>query len=168
MTYDFGHHLWECDKGTIAFKTGKYKIPFTMARELSGREFQFTDRSVASTFFDVNRSLAWGFYGRAGCWPVPLHWETAIFNGLVTGGAETGSSGSLDKNFGYSARIFSFPIGDWGDAELADLSYHSAPATRIGAAFAHSSIDRTGTTEFDSVRVNDSGATLSSILPPST
>ena len=30
---------------------------------------------------------------------MPLDWEIAVFNGLVTGGAETGSSGELDDNF---------------------------------------------------------------------
>jgi hypothetical protein len=64
---------------------------------------------MASTYFDVNRSLAWGLYGKTKRFRFPIVWETAIFNGLVTGGAETGSSGSLEDNFAYSARIFA----DW-------------------------------------------------------
>jgi hypothetical protein len=165
LTYDLGHHLWGFERGAIGFKTGKYKMPFSLARELSGREFEFTDRSMASMYFDVNRSLAWGLYGRTGGGRMPLHWETAIFNGLVTGGAETGSSGSLDNNFAYSARIFAFPIGAWGDADLADLSYHVHPAMRCGSAFAFTTLDKNGTTEFGQIRVVDSGATLASILP---
>ena len=49
-------------------------------------------------FFDVNRSLAWGLYGETKQRRLPLNWEVAIFNGLVTGGAETGSSG-LNNSF---------------------------------------------------------------------
>jgi hypothetical protein len=136
-----------------------------MARYLSGREFEFTDRSVASTFFDVNRSLAWGLFGEVDCLRVPWSWEVAIFNGLVTGGAETGSSGALDTNFAYSGRVFSTIIGDWGTGALADFDWHDTLAMKVGAAFANSTIDETGQTEFDSVRVVDSGSRLSSLLP---
>ena len=58
--------------------------------------FELADRAMASMYFDVNRSLAWGLYGQDDRWRVPLNWEVAIFNGIVTGGAETGSSGTLD------------------------------------------------------------------------
>ncbi|MDC0937335.1 hypothetical protein OAS39_13700 [Pirellulales bacterium] len=165
MTYDLGHHAWGWEKGALVFKTGKYKMPFTMARYLSGREFEFTDRSMASTFFDVNRSLAWGIGGARNDCNVPWDWEVAAFNGLVTGGAETGSSGALDNNFAYSGRIFVYPTGEWGLGELADFECHKALATRAGIAFANSTIERSGATEFASVRVVDSGATLSSLLP---
>jgi hypothetical protein len=166
LTYDVGHDNWGYDKGTFGFKTGKYKMPFTMARHLSGREFEFTDRSMASIFFDVNRSLALGLYGRNDRLGIPLTWETALFNGLVTGGAETGSSGTLDNNFAYSARVFCYPAGgDWGDASLADFAHHTTPTTRFGAGCAFSTIDRLGDSEFDRVRVVDSGVTLKKLLP---
>ena len=71
-------------------------------RQLNLESFEFADRSVASSFFDVNRSLAWGLYGERNDWNRPWDWELAVFNGLVTGGAETGSSGALDNNFAYS------------------------------------------------------------------
>ncbi len=64
LTFDIGRNLWGFDEGTLQFKTGQYKMPFTMARWLSGREFEFSDRSMASMYFDVNRSLAWGLAGR--------------------------------------------------------------------------------------------------------
>ena len=139
-------------------------MPFDLARELSGRQLEFSDRSVASTFFDVNRSLGWGLYGRLNRWRVPVKWSVAIFNGLVTGGAETGSSGDLDDNFAYSARLQAYPTGDWGKSELADFDYHQYPATRIGTGWANSTINRSGTTEFTALRVVDSGNTLASIL----
>ena len=164
LDYDLGRHVFGWDAGTFAIRTGKYKMPFTMARWLSGREFEFSDRSVASMYFDVNRSLAWGLYGTANCCHTLWHWETALFNGLVTGGAETGSSGSLDDNFAYSARVFAHPTGEWGAGSLADFDWHETLATRIGAAFAHSTINRTGTTEFDSIRVVDSGEQLRLLL----
>lgn len=167
LVYDFGHHLWCLAPGTIGYRAGKYKMPFHLARSVSGREFEMADRSMASTFFDVNRSLAWGLFGRLDSFIVPVHWETAVFNGLVTGGAESGSSGELDNNFAYSARLFAFPTGDWGKAALADLSFHSSPATRIGAGFAFSTVERSGSTEFSRSRVVDSGLELSSILPDS-
>ena len=167
LTFDFGHHLWSLAPGTVGFRAGKYKMPFHLARSVSGREFEMADRSMASTFFDVNRSLACGLYGRIDCGSFPLNWETAVFNGLVTGGAETGSSGTLDNNFAYSARLLSFPTGDWGKATLADLSFHTSPATRIGAGFAFSTIERFGSTEFSCALVVDSGLELSSLLPDS-
>ncbi len=167
LTYDLGHHRWGLEPGTFGFQTGKYKMPFNLARYLSAREFEFNDRSVASTFFDVNRSLAWGLYGRIDRWRVPVEWDVAVFNGLVTGGAETGSSGDLDNNFAYSARARWYPTGDWGEGELADFDHHCQLATRVGAGWANSSINRIGSTEFDALRVVDSGDTLASILPGS-
>ena len=164
LTYDVGSHRFGLERGKIGFKTGRYKIPFTMARYLSGREFEFADRSVASTFFDVNRSLAWGLFGQTEGIYTPVQWETAIFNGLVTGGAETGSSGTLDDNFAYSFRLMCYPIGEWGKGELADFDYHCRPAVRAGFAFANSTIDALGETEFNRVRVVDSGQRLSDLL----
>ncbi len=165
LTYDLGHHNWGLERGTLGFKTGKYKMPFTMARQMSSKEFEFTDRSVSSTFFDVNRSLAWGMFGQIHGFSEPLNWEVAVFNGLVTGGAETGSSGALDDNFAYSSRIFATPIGSWGTGQLADFDWHDELAVRLGAGYATSSIDRAGTTEFDALRVVDSGDRLSALLP---
>ena len=166
LIYDVGHHRWGLDKGAFGFQTGKFKMPFDLARDLSGRELEFTDRSVASTYFDVNRSLAWGLYGRFNRLRVPVNWSAAIFNGLVTGGAETGSSGNLDNNFAYSARAIWYPIGDWGTGQQADFDYHRCVATRLGAGWANSTINRDGSTEFNALTVVDSGVTLSSILPP--
>ncbi len=165
LTYDLGHHRLGWDEGRIGLKTGQYKIPFTMSRWLSGREFQFADRSVASTYFDVNRSLAWGIYGKTPGSIIPINWEVALFNGLVTGGAETGSSGSLDNNFAYSGRIYFYPNGEWGEGQLADFDCHDQIATRVGAAVASTTINRIGSTEFNSLRVVDSGNVLATLLP---
>ncbi len=158
LSYDVGHDQFGMKKGTIGFRTGKFKMPFTMARWLSGREFEFTDRSLASTYFDVNRSLAWGLYGQTQRFRVPISWETTIFNGFVTGGAETGSSGDLDENFAYAVRGSAYPIGQWGTGELADFEYHDRLAMRVGCAFAATTVSRAGTTEFDTLRVVDSGS----------
>ncbi len=165
LSYDFGHDQFGLEPGTIGFRTGKYKMPFSMARWLSGKEFEFTDRSVASIFFDVNRSLAWGLYGETQRLRFPIEWETAIFNGFVTGGAETGSSGDLDNKFAYSVRVLGYPIGQWGAGELADFEDHQRLAMRVGCGFAATTIDRDGQTEFNALTVVDSGNTLASILP---
>jgi hypothetical protein len=165
LSYDFGHQGLGLRRGSLGFRTGKYKMPFTLARWMSGQQFEFTDRSMASTYFDVNRSFGWGLYGDTDSFLFPLGWEAALFNGLVTGGAETGSSGTLDNNFAYSARIRGFPIGEWGEGSLADFDWHQSLAMRVGAGIALTTIDRTGTTEFNRLRVVDSGNTLSSILP---
>ena len=165
LSYDIGHHSFGLQKGQLGFRTGRWKMPFTMSRYLSGREFEFTDRSVSSMFFDVNRSLGWGLYGSPSRFFLRrFDWEVALFNGLVTGGAETGSSGTLDDNFAYSGRIFWYPTGDWGNGELADLDYHCCLATRIGAGYANSTIDSIGSTEFNRIRVVDTGERLSDIL----
>lgn len=164
LNFDVGHNILGLDRGVVGIRAGKYKMPFTMARYLSGREFEFADRSVASTFFDVNRSFGVGLYRDLRRGRIPWHWEVALFNGLVTGGAETGSAGSLDNNFAYSGRLFIYPTGDWGQDGPADLTWHERLATRMGMGVAHSTIDRLGNDEFDSLRVVDTGERLSNLL----
>jgi hypothetical protein len=165
LAFDLGRYLWDLEPGSIGFSAGKFKVPFTLARYLSSRVDEFTDRSMASTYFDANRSIGCKLYGRTRLLPVPLQWETSLFNGLVTGGAETGSDGELDNNLAYSLRLFAFPTGDWGTDSLADFEWHEQIATRVGAGFATSTIDRDGQTEWNAIRVVDSGDTLGSILP---
>ncbi|TWU66231.1 porin [Crateriforma conspicua] len=165
LDYDVGHAQWNRPRGALVLRAGKYKVPFSMARWMSGREFQFADRSLASTFFDVNRSFAWGVHGKLHPLGRPFHWDVAIFNGLVTGGAETGSSGNLDDNFAFSLRLHTFPTGDWGPTTLADLEHHDDLATRIGFGVATTRINRSGSTEFTRLRVIDSGLRLSDLLP---
>jgi hypothetical protein len=166
LTYDLGHDKLGLSQRALQLRTGMYKIPFTMARWLSAREFEFADRSMASMYFDVNRSLACGLLGESSEGWFPWTWETAVFNGLVTGGAETGSSGDLDENFAFSGRLACHPTGEWGPGQLADFEGHETVATRAGIAFAASTIAGRNLSEFDRVRVVDSGRTLSSILPP--
>lgn len=165
VTLDIGHHYWGLPRGSFGFKLGKYKMPFSLARHLSGKHLQFSDRSMASAYFDVNRSLAGGISGSTPGLARPVHWEVALFNGLVTGGAETGSSGTLDNNNAFSARLSCFPFGEWGESELSDFRVQQSLATRIGAGAAFTTIDRSGTTEFSALRVVDSGRELSSLLP---
>ena len=165
LSYDMGHHDLGFQKRALIIKAGQYKIPFTLARFVSGQRFQFTDRSMASMFFDANRSLALGLYGERRPWGQLVTWETAIFNGLITGGAETGTAGQLDNNFAFSARLTAHPRGEWGADDLCDWDFHEQLATRVGTAFAASAINREGETEFGEIRVVDSGETLASILP---
>ncbi len=167
LRYDWGHHRLGLERGRFGILTGRYKVPFNLARWLSGREFEFADRSVSSIFFDVNRSLASSFYGKLDWFGPSVNWEFSIFNGLVTGGAETGSSGTLDNNFAVSGRASTQLFGDWGDGQLADFDLHEQLVARLGCGFALSEIARDGTTEFDGLRVVDSGGRLSNLLPDS-
>lgn len=167
FAYDVGRRLWDATPGTFGIRTGLYKMPSSLARQLSGKELQFADRSMSSIYFDVNRSLAFGLHGNCRLLPKPIRWELAVFNGLVSGGAETGSSGTLDNNNAFSGRVESFPSGEWGPGQLADLTQHKKLATRVGAGFATTTIDRTGSTEFSSLRTVDTGAQLSTLLPAS-
>lgn len=165
LDYDLGSEVFGLESKRLALKLGQYKIPFTLSRFLSAQEMQFTDRSVSSMFFDANRSLAFGAYGEnqqsAALWT----WETAIFNGLVTGGAETGAAGGLDNNTAVSGRLASYWGGDWGSDDQCDYDFHESLVYRLGGAFAASSIDRIGQTEFGAIRVVDSGQRLANLLP---
>ncbi|TWU04352.1 porin family protein [Stieleria varia] len=165
FTYDVGHHQWDCSPGTFGFRAGLYKMPFSFARSLSGKQLEFADRSMASIFFDVNRSLAWGLYGTTNDLPIPIQWEVAVFNGLVTGGAETGSSGQLDNNNAFSARLNLDPSGSWASGDIADFEFHETLAMRMGAGAVFTTIDRRGLTEFEAIRVVDQGVPLGILLP---
>lgn len=166
LDYDIGHGQFDLPERAFGVKAGLYKLPFSFSRWGSGKELQFTDRSMASIFFDINRSLAWGLYGHTDALPSPLDWEVALCNGFITGLADTGtSSGQLDNNSAVSGRVSSVPIGTWGGNDIADLEFHEQLATRMGAGFAVSTIDRSGTSEFSSQTVVDSGRPLANILP---
>ncbi len=165
MDYDLGKHFWGLERRAFTIKLGQYKIPFSLARSISAQELQFSDRSVASMFFDANRSLAYGIAGQRQLPRSLQKWEVAIFNGLVTGGAETGGSGNLDNNFAFSGRLSSYFGSDWGGDDICDYDWHETPAFRVGSGFAVSQIDRLGINEFDAMRVVDSGNRLSGLLP---
>ena len=154
---DLGH-MAGCEKGSFGVKVGKFKLPFSRARAESGWKLQFTDRSVASVFFDINRSQAIALFGNFGLLGRTVRWETAISNGFKTAGVSPVRVGSLDRNFGYSGRVWSDWIGDWGNDGEADLSYHECLAMQLGAGFAHTRLDRDGAIEFASQRVVDSGS----------
>lgn len=163
-TYDLGHNLLGVDNDKLGIKVGKWKQPFSRSRKESGRLLQFSDRATANVLFDLNRSLGVGLTSKL-AW---IELETAIFNGFRTGSVSTSRSNAtdgLDRNFGWSLRAHTELFGDVGGGE-ADLSWHCDPALRIGGATAYSRIDAEGPTEFSRQRVVDSGATLSSTLPP--
>ena len=164
LQYDLGREAYGLPGKSLTLKLGQYKIPFSLARHVSAKKFQFTDRSVASMFFDANRSLAFGAAGQVQQGDSLRTWEAAVFNGLVTGGQETGAGGSLDNNFAFSARMARIVGGDWGTDDLCDYDIHTTPVYRYGAAYAGTEIERSGVTEFDAIRVVDTGTRLSSLL----
>lgn len=128
---------------------------------------QFADRSVASVFFDINRSQAVALFGAFGLLGRTVKWEAAISNGFNNAGARPIRVGDLDRNFGYMTRVWSDWIGQWGKDGESDLSYHDRLAMRVGAGVATTRVDREGTREFARQRVVDSGEPLATLLPAS-
>ena len=167
VKYDIGHHLWDGEQGGLGIIFGKWKLPFNRTRAESGFKLQFTDRAMASALFDINRSVGVGLYGKAYLLPEPIQWELAVFNGFQTQGARPVRVGELDRNIATSGRAFFDLVGEWGVDGEPDLTPHECPAIRIGGGFAYSRVDIEGMREFNSFRVIDSGARLSSLLPPS-
>ena len=165
-TYDVGHDLLGYDQDCLGIKFGKWKIPFSRSRQETGRKLQFGERSIANLFFDLDRSIGFGWYSLFNECTVPIHFETAVFNGFKTGSVATSRMGGLDRNFGWSARVFSDLFSEFGDDGEPDLSWHEEPALRLGAAAAFTRINQPGNVEFEQPTVVDSGARLASILPP--
>lgn len=165
-TYDVGHGVFDCAPGAFGIKAGKWKMPFHRARQEASHQFQLVDRAMASEFFDINRSIGVGMFGRFDLGERAINWETAVFNGFQTQRFVPGRAGELDRNFGYATRVYSDLIGEWGKDGEPDLSYHDAPAVRVGAATAFTRINKLdGLREFFVPRVTDSGKTLASLLP---
>jgi hypothetical protein len=166
VTYDLGRNVFGCEADRFGFKVGKWKVPFSRSREESGRRLQFADRATANLLFDLNRSVGAGLYGRIEHFFTPIYFETAAFNGFRTGSQSTSrGNAEIDDNIAWSLRSFIDPIGQFGNDGEPDLSWHTAPALRIGGGLAYTRVDEGGTSEFSRQRVVDSGATLASLLP---
>ncbi|MDP6722814.1 MAG: porin, partial [Pirellulaceae bacterium] len=173
-TFDLGHSLFGIEENRFGIKLGKWKVPFSRSREESGRLLQFSDRATANILFDLNRSVGVGLTSkldpldRMGPSEGPVELETAIFNGFKTGSTSTnrsdGTSG-LDRNFGWSLRGHADLLGDFGSDGESDLSWHCAPALRLGGGLAFIRIDAEGPSEFSRQRVVDSGMPLSDLVP---
>ncbi len=159
LRYDFGHALLDLDAGSLVMRLGKYRLPFTRARQDSGFVLQFVDRATASDFFDVNRSIAVGLTGTGSVLDRPVAWEIALSNGIRDDGFTPNRTGGLDRNPGYAARVSSELLGEWGTDGEPDLSWHERPAVKIGAAVAFTRVDRDdGFLEFSEIpAIGDSG-----------
>lgn len=166
VTYDWGHDLWHCEPERLALRAGKWKIPFGRSREESGNRLEFTDRSMAGVFFDFQRAIGVGLLGRLGDAGSPIDWSLALTNGINTGGFRTGRADELDQNLAIASRLTWQLSGDDGSDGEPDLEYRRIPAWRVGTGFAFSPVDRDGLREFSLQRVVDSGATITSVLPP--
>ncbi len=163
VTYDIGHDLMGADRRRIAVRVGKWKIPFARSREESGTRLAFVDRTIAGVFFDFNRSIGVGLLGSNDC----FDWDVTLTNGINTGGFQTGRSGELDRNFAVATRVTKVVSGDYGNDGESDIEYRHTPAWRLGTGFTYGRVDRDdGPREFARQRAVDSGAPLSTILPP--
>jgi len=166
LSYDVGHDQFGLDAGTIGIRAGRWKVPFNRTRYTSGLNLQFADRSLASVFFDIDRSVGASLYGQTDGPLAPVNWELALINGVRTNGTRPNRVGDLDRNLGVSGRVFSDVLGEWGSDFESDLSWHEELAVRLGAGFAFSREDiLEGPVEASRQRVVDSGATLASVLP---
>jgi hypothetical protein len=167
VSYDVGHDVFGCEANRLGIRAGKWKLPFSRARVESARRLQFTDRATANIFFDLNRAIGVGLYGETDALFTPINFETAVFNGFDTGGISTNRDGGLDQNIGWSMRTYTDLFSEFGRDGEPDLSWHLAPALRLGSGLAFARVAADGEIEFDRKRVVDSGATLASLLPPS-
>lgn len=163
-TFDLADAL-ELDRRHIRVRAGKWKMPFNRSRAESGFKMQFADRSIASVFFDINRSLGAGLIVRDEWSGRPWQAEIAIHNGFKTGAFQPVRAEQLDQNMAVSGRWFVDLVGSWGKDGEVDLAVHKTPAVRVGAGFAATRVSRSGFREFSRQRVVDSGVTLESLLP---
>lgn len=165
-TYDIGHNILCLHADELGIKFGKWKVPFSRSREETARKMQFGERSISNLFFDLDRAIGIGLYSVMEQFTVPMYLETAIFNGFNTGNVATNRTGGLDRNFGWSARVFSDVIGEFGDDGEPDLKWHDQPALRLGAGTAFTRFHRAGNdAEYSLPTVVDSGDPLARLLP---
>ena len=164
ISYDLGHQTlgWEANK--LGIRAGKWKVPFSRSRDESGRRLQFTERTTANLFFDLNRSVGASLFGEWNILDSPIRWETALFSGFQTGADTNIRDEGLDQNFAWSARMVTDLFSEFGGDGEPDLSWHVEPALRLGCGFAATRVDNQGVNEFSQQRVVDSGVTLASLL----
>lgn len=166
ITYDLAK-IFDVAPGNILIRAGKWKMPFNRARAESGWKMQLVDRSLASSFFDINRSLGVGLIVKNEVSGRPVETRVALHNGFKTGAFQPVRAGELDKNIAVSGRMFSDIVGEWEKDGESDLNPHQYPAIRIGGGFAWTQVDNEGLREFRRQRVVDTGAILASLLPAS-
>lgn len=164
FSYDFGCSMFDLKPGTLGFRAGKWKSPFSRSREESARRFQFTERSVANLFFDMGRSTGVSIFGEGDVYNMPARFEIAITNGINSGRDATISSEDLDRNVAWSGRASVDPLGPFTPGE-SDLSWSPESILRLGAGVAGTILDREGNVEFARPRVVSSGERLSDLLP---
>jgi hypothetical protein len=166
ITYDLLPGNSTRDENLWGIQFGKWKVPFNRSREESGRRLLFTERATANVFFDLNRSIGIGTYGRCFSHVQPVRWEAALFNGYKTGMSSTNrGDDELDRNPGCSFRSYTDLWGDYGDDGEPDLIWRKCPVLRLGGGAAYTRVDREGTNEFRRQRVVDSGEPLADVLP---
>jgi hypothetical protein len=165
FSYDFGCRMFDLKPGTLGFRAGKWKSPFSRSREESARRFQFTERSVGNLFFDIGRSTGVSIFGEGELNTMPARFEVALINGINSGRDATISAEDLDRNFAWSARTSIDPLGPFSSGE-SDLAWSPESKLRLGAGVAGTKLDREGNVEFARPRVVASGRSLNDLLPP--
>lgn len=165
LSYDAGVEWLDLKPGTFGIRAGEWKLPFNRARRISSQRVSFSERSMTTLFFDIERSVGVSLYGTADMGSTPLNWEFALFDGFRTSGARPGRAGDLDRNFATSGRMFADLLSEWGEDSESDLVRHDQPALRLGAGYAVGKMDAEGEFEFSRQRTVDTGEALDAILP---
>lgn len=178
ISYNFSKPLgWECSEMGLRF--GKWKSPmWRQETESSGRQ-QFTDRSMADKFFQVDRNDGVTLFGKFDLAGRPLKWEAGFINGFNTttsrpsrAATTTGAPPDMDNDLAFVSKTSWDLIGEWGDADgEPDIMYHCCPALRAGTTFGATRVDLGSgtleTRESREIRVCDTGARLTDVLPDS-
>ncbi len=121
-----------CDWTSV--RMGQYKTQVSRQYNTSDHAIQFTDRSIASDFFNLGRSSGATAYfkGGDGSWNA----SAGIFNGISDG--EGINKGGVDtKHTGILAARWN-PMGKMNAYEEGDVDWTEEAAVSVGAAYAYS------------------------------
>lgn len=122
----------------VSIKMGQFKTQISRQFNNSSSKLQFTDRSLASEFFDLDRQAgaAAEFKGADDMWTASV----GIFNG-ISDGEGINKPGVDTKHTGVVA-VRVNPMGKMDAYEEGDISWTEEAAVSIGAAYAYSAAEQ--------------------------
>lgn len=155
--FDF-YFDYEFSKAFIVL-IGQTKVAFGRSWLQSSSRLQLADRSMATTFFNPNRSQGIWFRGE----PLEhLYYDISVTNGF-NGTSLTPTD--FDRNFGYAGTVFWDPLESYSPG-FSDLAYHEDLAIRLGTSFKYMNVDfRSSGREAGQFRVNDTGQRITAAFP---
>ncbi len=112
---------------------GQAKLPGNRERVISSGNLQFTERSIANSFFTLDRD-----FGVFAYYTVPAQGKvTYLLKGAITSGEGRNPSVG-DRGLSYTGRIEVLPFGKFangGDYSQGDLEFEIRPKLSIGASY---------------------------------